>query len=272
MPRDLNQLHTEATDQTLDAMPDLSSQSPTDQLHGEVRSAPMNVPERGPSEASWGTMDSGTGPEGVKVYSKQLGLSDLESCCVLEDSSFPPEQRCSREKFEYRLTVAPELCHGLFTTSSEEYDAHHLVDAETAKTSNLVETGGSRRQILIAHAIGTLSTNETVLDEDMALPPGWREKAQKDPRLGHKADGRVACLHSLAVLPSYQNNRVGSTLLKHYIDILRSSGNYDRLALIADETHVGYYENRGFKNLGKSKASFGGVEWNGECSLVYEIR
>ena len=50
-------------------------------------------------------------------------------------------------------------------------------------------------------------------------------------------------------------------MLKGYIDLLRASGNYDRLALIADASHVSYYESRGFANLGKSKASFGGVEW-----------
>lgn len=50
-------------------------------------------------------------------------------------------------------------------------------------------------------------------------------------------------------------------MLKGYIDLLRASRNYDRLAIIADKTHVDYYEQRGFQNLGKSKAGFGGVEW-----------
>ena len=59
----------------------------------------------------------------------------------------------------------------------------------------------------------------------------------------------------------YQGKRVGSTMLKGYIDLLRASGNYDKLALIADSSHVEYYEKRGFENLGKSKASFGGVAW-----------
>jgi hypothetical protein len=110
---------------------------------------------------------------------------------------------CSHQ-FIYRLTVSPELCHGLFTTASEDYESHHLSSAETAKVAQPVETFSSRKQILIAHAIGTLSTNETILDEDMALPPNWDDpKAKRDGRLGHKPEGRVAMLHSLAVLPGY---------------------------------------------------------------------
>jgi predicted N-acetyltransferase YhbS len=68
-------------------------------------------------------------------------------------------------------------------------------------------------------------------------------------------------MHSLAVLPAYQGKGVGSTLLKNYIQLLEGSANYDRLAIIADASHVNYYEQRGFTNLGKSKAGFGGVEW-----------
>ena len=62
---------------------------------------------------------------------------------------------------------------------------------------------------------------------------------------------------------------MGSTLLKGYIDHLRTSGNYDRLALLADSSHVSYYETRGFQNLGKSKAGFGGVEWSDLVSSIY---
>jgi GNAT superfamily N-acetyltransferase len=101
-----------------------------------------------------------------------------------------------------------------------------------------------------------------VLDDDMALPPHWNDpNVPKDPKLGHKSAGRTAMMHSLAVLPAYQGKGVGSTLLKNYIQLLEGSANYDRLAIIADASHVNYYEQRGFTNLGKSKAGFGGVEW-----------
>jgi GNAT superfamily N-acetyltransferase len=125
-----------------------------------------------------------------------------------------------------------------------------------------VESSSPRKQILIAHAIGTLSTNETILDDDMALPPKWDDlSTPQDGKLGHKPEGKTAMLHSLAVLPGYQGQRVGSTMLKGYIDLVRGIGAYDRLALIADKSHVDYYSKRGFTNLGPSKATFGGEEW-----------
>lgn len=51
-------------------------------------------------------------------------------------------------------------------------------------------------------------------------------------------------------------------MLQGYIDLLRASGGYERLAILADNSHVGYYKQRGFTDLGRSKAGFGGVEWN----------
>ncbi|KIW05828.1 uncharacterized protein PV09_03034 [Verruconis gallopava] len=251
MPRDLqHELDDQATAQTLESMPGLSTQSTS-----------LNMATSESEDLYYDTEEQQI--EGVRVYPKALTLSDLDACCILEDTAFPPEQRCSREKFIYRLTVAPELCHGLFTTASPDYEPQHLKTAETAKAACSVESSSPRKQILIAHAIGTLSTNNTVLDEDMALPPGWNDASvPKDPKLGHKPEGRVAMLHSLAVLPSYQGKHIGSTLLKGYIDLLRASGNYDRLALLADDHHVKFYEKHGFTNLGPSKAGFGGVSWN----------
>lgn len=115
-------------------------------------------------------------------------------------------------QFIYRITTAPELCHGLFTTSSSDYEPHHLTDAETAKVAPLVESSSSRKQILIAHAVGTLSANETITDEDMLLPPAWMDGGAPEPDMldeplpimgNQDLGGRVAMLHSLAVLPKY---------------------------------------------------------------------
>lgn len=86
MLRDLQQLWAEATEQTLSSIPDLSEQPNN---HGRDRSAAMDA------EWSWGREQQGPG---VRVYPKALTLSDLDSCCILEDAAFPPEQRCTREK------------------------------------------------------------------------------------------------------------------------------------------------------------------------------
>lgn len=82
-----------------------------------------------------------------------------------------------------------------------------------------------------------------------------------DPKIGHKEQGRTLCIHSLAVLPAYQKRGLGKTLLKAYIQRMESQGVADRIALIAHDELIPYYEALGFRSLGKSKAQFAGGGW-----------
>ena len=91
MPRDLHELWTQATEQTLEDMPSLSEQPSDHQSGGEARASAMDI------EPDWEPLEE-QGPVGVKVYPKALTLSDVDACVILEDAAFPPEQRCSREK------------------------------------------------------------------------------------------------------------------------------------------------------------------------------
>lgn len=79
--------------------------------------------------------------------------------------------------------------------------------------------------------------------------------------LGHKEAGRTICVHSLAVLPEYQGKGLGKTLMKAYIQRMESHGVADRVALIAHEGLIKYYEGFGYVNKGKSAVKFGGGGW-----------
>jgi GNAT superfamily N-acetyltransferase len=83
-------------------------------------------------------------------------------------------------------------------------------------------------------------------------------------KLGHKQLGRTIALHSVAVLPKYQGDQLGSTLLKAYIDRMKSAKVADRIALICLDRPVAFYTRLGFKYMGRSKATFGGETWNGK--------
>lgn len=74
-------------------------------------------------------------------------------------------------------------------------------------------------------------------------------------------NGRTVTIWSLAVLPTYQRYGLGKTLLRSYQQRISSSGIADRIALLAREDLVGWYEGMGFENRGKSKAKFAGGEW-----------
>jgi GNAT superfamily N-acetyltransferase len=123
--------------------------------------------------------------------------------------------------------------------------------APTASHADNVVTHSNRKNVLVAHVISTLTNNETILDEDMKLPPHG----------GHNPAGRTIALHSLAVLPGYQNKGIGSIALHDYIKRMNRTGAYDRIAIITYEELVPYYERFGFRSLGPSKAQFGGGGW-----------
>ena len=90
-----------------------------------------------------------------------------------------------------------------------------------------------------------------------------------DPKLGHKEEGRTICIHSLAVLPEFQKRGLGKTLVTAYVQRMEQQGVADRLALIAHEELIPYYEKFGFENRGKSDAQFGGGGW---FDMVRELR
>lgn len=145
---------------------------------------------------------------------------------------------------------------GLFSTTDSDYDSYLLEEAATAKVGALVETGHTRKHVLIAHAIGTLSSSPTVTDDAMTLPT-----PESPAHIGHEHGAPTICLHSLAVLPVYQSQGFGRTLLKAYVQRLRDAHTYKSMALLADGEHVPFYLREGFRNAGKSKATFGGTEW-----------
>lgn len=120
--------------------------------------------------------------------------------------------------------------------------------------------------ILLAHCVVTKTANETIHDDDMAVPSDWEKKgttttSSDNPQLGHRDDGRTLCIHSLAVLPDYQGQGLGSTLLRAFIQRIDGSGVADRITLLAHDSLIKFYERFGFENKGPSKATFAGGNW-----------
>lgn len=203
-------------------------------------------------------------------YVQVLNLNDLESVVNLENATFPPNEACSREKFIYRLTTCGELCLGLFTSATPSAPHSPLRRLSESSFSHLADsTDPSREEVLLAHIVATKSTSKTVTDEDMALPPKWQSDPHADPHLGHKEEGRTICLHSLAVLPEYQNQGLGRTLVLSYLQRIQSAGVADRIALLTYDRLVPFYERLGFEYRGKSKAQYGGGGWN---DMVLDIK
>ncbi|RMZ86931.1 hypothetical protein DV736_g5848, partial [Chaetothyriales sp. CBS 134916] len=182
-----------------------------------------------------------------------LTVADVDDCTALEAEVFPEHERCSREKFEYRLSRCPELSLGLFSRP-------------TAAESKGKPDPPKRR--LIAHIVATRSPAPGVTDASMGIPPDWKTKKSApvkegdEETLGHHDIGGTICIHSLAVAKEHQKIGLGSILMKSYIQRIKDSKAADRLALLAHDHLVNFYVGLGFENLGPSSATFGGGGWN----------
>lgn len=161
-------------------------------------------------------------------------------------------------QFLYRFSRCGELCLGLFTSARIDSSHESLATASVAQPVTLNDP--ERKSVLLAHCVATKTANQTVLDDDMEVPPNW-EKSSKFHTVGHNEGGRTICIHSLAVLPSHQGRGLGQTLLKAYIQRIEQSQAADRIALLAHGELIGFYEMFGFVNKGPSKAKFGGGGW-----------
>lgn len=118
-----------------------------------------------------------------------------------------------------------------------------------------------KKGVLLAHVVATKCDGQAVTDESMDFPPEWQHGVEKSDRRGHQEKGRTIAVHSLAVLPAYQRMGLGKTVMKSYIQRLETSGIADRIALLAHDHLIEYYESFGFVNKGESVAQFGGGGW-----------
>jgi len=155
-------------------------------------------------------------------YTQSLSINDIDSCTKLEEETFPPDERATREKFEYRLKHCGELCVGIYTSHSEN-------KIPTAETSAPVYSGAPQRKaVLIGHLIVTKTTHFTVTDADMEVPSPTSssttttttDSSSSGP---HKDEGRTILIHSLAVLPQYQHLGLGRTLMESFLSAPRPS-------------------------------------------------
>ncbi|TVY35229.1 Polyamine N-acetyltransferase [Lachnellula subtilissima] len=199
-------------------------------------------------------------PTNLHPYTRPLTISDLESCVALENAAFTnPDERATREKFAYRLSKCGELCLGIFCTVDPKTD----FKAETLATGKPIETSRKNGAIsvLLGHVVAVKTNDPLATDGSMDYPKDWDSAHPQPSTVGHQEAGRTIVIHSVAILPGFQERGLGQTLTKAYVQQMSGAGIADKLALIAHDHKTQWYEKLGFVNKGKSKAQFGGGGW-----------
>jgi predicted N-acetyltransferase YhbS len=111
----------------------------------------------------------------------------------------------------------------------------------------------------------------------MGLPSNWKTRRSSIPSdndeepIGHQDQGGTICLHSLAVAPEFQKMGLGTVLMKSYIQRMKDSKIADRIALLAHDHLVPFYQGLGFDNMGPSAVTSHGGNWNNMVSFPLQL-
>ncbi|KAI0888652.1 acyl-CoA N-acyltransferase [Annulohypoxylon maeteangense] len=205
---------------------------------------------------------------------RPLTVSDLESCVALEEAAFEdPKHRCTREKFEYRLSVCPELCLGLFCTIVPDKARAEGFEISTLPVAKPVETGRSdgAKSVLVAHIVATRTQSMVVTDESMDYPRDFRTNKQHTLPIGHQETGQTVCIHSLAIHPKFQGCHLGKMIMLAYLQQLKGSETARFCSLICQDYLVPFYKRFDFRHMGPSEAQFGGGGWQDMVVCVDEL-
>ncbi|KAF5673429.1 acetyltransferase [Fusarium heterosporum] len=201
----------------------------------------------------------------MSLYVRQLDIDDLERSLVVETAAFPPAEAATREKIEYRLTVCPELCIGLFLRAGE------TLPSPIPQDIPFIERPISENDKLLAHVISTKTTNKPVRDEDMDYPSDWKANPQGEYDVGHKKGGRTIALHALAVSPDYQRSGIGKAIMRSYIERMEVINAGDRISILTYDRLVPYYQKLRFEHYGKSESEYAGVAWH-DLSYIFSSK
>ncbi len=90
--------------------------------------------------------------------------------------------------------------------------------------------------------------------------PELPDELYSDPSL-HSPDGKYQTVFGLAVDPDFQGNGYASLLIKHFIEMSKMR-QHKGIVLTCKDHLINFYQNFGFKHLGKSDSNHGGVNWN----------
>ncbi|KAG0169960.1 hypothetical protein DFQ28_003331 [Apophysomyces sp. BC1034] len=155
-----------------------------------------------------------------------VSIEDLDTIAALESLSFHPDEAASKEQLEKRIGYAVQTDDALMAVTRHNGE-------------------------LVGYITTTLTTAPLVTDESMS---------------NHDPSGKTVCLHGVCTAPEYRGRGLAGALMRHWIQQLKKTNKYTRIALLSRPDLTGLYESVGFKTLGKSEVVHGPDPWY-DCVL-----
>ncbi|EME45298.1 hypothetical protein DOTSEDRAFT_129089 [Dothistroma septosporum NZE10] len=184
------------------------------------------------------------------TFFSSLSYEHAAMCHALEKVTFPPAETATLAKFQYRLSRCPELCLGMFVDVAGAAKVGGLADDLRLHD----DTGHDG--VLIGQISATRTSDDTVTEGAMASPPSGDCSTT-----GHRAEGRTVCIHAVAIVPAFQKLGLGRRMVSTYLQFLAQGHLADRVAILAHDHLLQYYESFGFVNCGLSKNLYGDGGW-----------
>ena len=148
-------------------------------------------------------------PEGFSY--RQFELKDVPPMIAMEEICFPPNERATPEKV---------LLNTLIMLTQINY---------RVGTCPEMSLGIFRDDQIIGMIHGTRTSDSCASDKSMAVG-------------SHEPDGPTAVLHTLCVHPDWRLQGFGTAIVKEYFVRVRRLGGVERVALIAHDDLVPFYE------------------------------
>lgn len=191
-------------------------------------------------------------PAKERIYVRPLTLKDLDAVMTVETQAFVPAERCTRKQF-----------HALLSTPSTSHPLSLGIFASTSPGSP--PPAHNPTEHLLGHAIASKITSQRITDSCYST-----SSSSSSTSSASHTTGATIALHSLAIVPACQRRTLGTTLLAEFIVncLKAAAGAVERIAIIAREGLVRFYERFGFVCHGLSKVGFGGGGWR---DLVLEL-
>ncbi|KAK9452595.1 hypothetical protein V1511DRAFT_507332 [Dipodascopsis uninucleata] len=201
------------------------------------------------------------------MFIRDLKKSSQQGCCFKTKSGGQKEAQNNNEK------IKNEKMQSRRHSSSSSSSSASSASSSSSETEDILyDTPVDVKSIppscekMIAVVLATKCSDDCVSEDALDIP-----ETDKYGRVlsccggkGHIETGKTLVVHSLVVDPDYSGMKLGTTIMKDFIQRMATQQVADKVAILARDGMIGFFENLGFYDAGPSDVHFSekGQEWH----------